>query len=309
MKLLGFFKKKATQSPVVSNLRRRYHHGMIAQRKGLFSNSKRTLLRPRRFSIKSRFADNPILGLFKWVSFVIAGVGIIIGLGYTIFFSSFFTITKVSAESSGTSVTEADLEPFLKKYNGQNNLFVSEKAISQELSQAFKNKILLVKIKKSYPHRLTVIVEEYPAVFNLRVTTPKEEQRIVVNQLGYAIGENTERSGIPTLSVTASAPFDLTKPVLDKERTDLIIGAFSQFSDLFGMAIKNGTWLKVERELHLTTERNFSVWLDLTQPIDVQLKKLKKALPKLDIYHESLAYIDLRIAGADNEKVIFMRKK
>jgi hypothetical protein len=51
------------------------------------------------------------------------------------------------------------------------------------------------------------------------------------------------------------------------------------------------------------------VWLDLTVDIPQQLGKLKRTLPKLDIYHEPLEYIDLRIAGAESEKVIFKRRK
>ena len=67
-------------------------------------------------------------------------------------------------------------------------------------------------------------------------------------------------------------------------------------------------WGKIEREFHLKTEAGFYVWLDMTTDVETQLKKLKRALPKLDIYKEPLQYIDLRIAGAESEKVIFKRK-
>ena len=38
------------------------------------------------------------------------------------------------------------------------------------------------------------------------------------------------------------------------------------------------------------------------------LKKLKKALVKLDIYTEDLQYIDLRIAGGNGDKIIYKRR-
>jgi hypothetical protein len=50
------------------------------------------------------------------------------------------------------------------------------------------------------------------------------------------------------------------------------------------------------------------VWLDMQKPIEEQLKKLKKALVKLDIYTESLEYIDLRISGTNGDKIIYKRK-
>ena len=47
--------------------------------------------------------------------------------------------------------------------------------------------------------------------------------------------------------------------------------------------------------------------IDLEKDLLRQIEKLKKALPKLDIYNEPLLYIDLRISGTNTEKVIFKR--
>jgi len=46
----------------------------------------------------------------------------------------------------------------------------------------------------------------------------------------------------------------------------------------------------------------------MQNPAEDQLKKLKKILVKLDIYKENLLYIDLRIAGANGDKIIYKRK-
>ena len=71
----------------------------------------------------------------------------------------------------------------------------------------------------------------------------------------------------------------------------------------------NAEYYVRERELHLQTEKNFMVMLDMEKPFMPQLDKLKKALPKLNIYNTPPEYIDLRISGTDTEKVIFKRKK
>lgn len=234
--------------------------------------------------------------------------GILIGLIYTIFFSEFFTVTKISLEKNGDAVAASSISPFLDRLKGKNILFINPETLSHELIQSFKNEILLVRIRKSYPHKLILQVEEYPAILNLRVTTPEKNQKFIVNQIGYAISENEDES-LPVLSLKTAKPAAAKTVVIPKEKMELFNTAFQKFHELFGMKIIEGEWRKTERELHLKTEKNFFVWLDLTADIEKQLGKLKRTLPKLDIYREPLAYIDLRIAGAESEKVIFKRRK
>ena len=96
---------------------------------------------------------------------------------------------------------------------------------------------------------------------------------------------------------------------IDPKKLAPIVEAFTKFNELFGMEAFRGEWKKTERELHIMTEKKFEIWFDLTSSINTQLSKLKRALPKLNIYNEPLEYIDLRIAGADSEKVIFRRRR
>ena len=42
--------------------------------------------------------------------------------------------------------------------------------------------------------------------------------------------------------------------------------------------------------------------------LDEQFDKLKKGLPRLNIYEIDLLYIDLRISGINGEKIIFKRR-
>jgi hypothetical protein len=96
---------------------------------------------------------------------------------------------------------------------------------------------------------------------------------------------------------------------MDPGRLEKIRIGFSKFTELFGMKITQGEYLKRERELHMLTEKNFEIWLDLTSDVLQQLTKLKRATVKLDLTTTPLEYIDLRIAGGDSEKVIFKRRK
>jgi len=74
------------------------------------------------------------------------------------------------------------------------------------------------------------------------------------------------------------------------------------------MKILEAEYKVIPRELHLKTEKYFIIWLDIQKPFEDQLKKLKKALVKLDIFNEPLEYIDLRISGESGDKIIYKRK-
>lgn len=299
------FRKNNTEGSFSQkNVRRRFHHFLLSKRKS-DSLSKTTL--PRKKHVWKKPPSGAWLFLRKVFFFVFVS-GALVALFYIVFFSQIFVITKISFEKSGEAITAAQIAPFLDKLKGKNMLFLNTAVLTKELEQTFKNEILLVRIKKSYPKHLIVKFDEYPAVINLRIITDLGVQKLVLNQIGYAIFENVEQKDIPTLIVRLPKFLPGKSVVIDKQKLKTIAGAFTAFHDLFGMKITEGQWLKTERELHLKTEKNFSVWLDLTANIDQQLGKLKRSLIKLDIYNERLEYIDLRIPGGESEKIIFKRK-
>lgn len=293
------FKRKNVQE----NLRRRFHHLQLLKRKG--SVAKTMLKRPKR---PNRFFTSPAFATFRKVLLFVLTGGILIGFVYALIFSSFFNITKVSLEKNGNAISGTALSPFLDELKGKNLVFLKTGSLISELEQTFKNEILLVRVKKSYPKKLVVEINEHPAVFNVRVITPEKEEQFVLNQIGYAILENTQEESLSTLIYRRAKPFGKKSIIINKEKTAVIAEAFSRLHDITGLKVNEGEWKKPERELHLKTEKNFYVWFDLTQPLEDQFSKLKRALPKLDVYNTPLQYIDLRIAGAESEKVIFKRR-
>lgn len=303
-----FFRKKNAEGGLGSkNLRRRFHHLLLQKRKG---DLPKTILTKKRHTRPLRSPPSQTFILIRRLfGFIVIGI-ILIGFFYLAFFSSFFTITKVLLEKDGSgAVSSTRLAPFLEKMKGKNLLFLQSDKLTKELEQTFRNEVLIAYVKKSYPNRVIVKIEEYPAVLNFRVFVNDTVQKLVLNQIGYAIFENTELKELPILTLRADKTFPQKTVIIPPEKFIQIITAFAKFQELFGLKILEGEWKKTERELHFKTEKNFFVWLDLTGDIEQQLGKLKRTLPKLDIYREPLEYIDLRIAGADYEKVIFKRKR
>lgn len=309
-----FNKKNQGGKSLHLNLRRRFHHFLIAKRKNSPAKSipkglpKSPALRHHKKTILGRF-NSPEIRRIKNMAFFILTGGFLIAAFYIIFFSSFFTITKVNVEKNGNAVPETSITQFLERLKGKNILFVKTDSVTKEIEQTFKNEILLVKFKKSYPAAIIAKVEEYPAVINLKVIAQDKAQKFVLNQIGYSILENTELKTLPSLIWQTDKPFSGKSIMIKREKLTPIIDAFKKFTEIFGIKIIYGQWKKIERELHLKTEKNFEVWIDLTADATAQILKLKKALPKLDIYNESFEYIDLRIAGGDSEKVIYKRSK
>jgi cell division septal protein FtsQ len=125
--------------------------------------------------------------------------------------------------------------------------------------------------------------DEFPTTDNTEVTSPDEAS--------------------PTPS--SSAPQSSMEALIDKETLNMLLQAKSDFEGKFDMSIIRIEYLKKARELHLHTERGFTVWIDLTKDLASQLNKLKKALTELNIYEANIDYIDLRISGQNGEKVIY----
>ncbi len=129
-------------------------------------------------------------------------------------------------------------------------------------------------------------------------------------------GTSTESPVAPATTVTPSENptsntpvLDPTKPILTAETLNYILKATSYFEEKFGMKIMETQFLINARELHIKTEKYFTIWLDTQISYERQFLKLKKAMATVDIYKVPLNYIDLRITGTSGEKVIFKRKK
>ena len=131
----------------------------------------------------------------------------------------------------------------------------------------------------------------------------------IINSIGYAIKENLEDPNLPYIKIKTDEPVNPKEAVIEKTKLSYLIEAKTYFEDKFGMRIISMEYKPVAREIHLLTERNFNVWLDIQKPYEEQFKKLKKAIVKLDIFKENLEYIDLRIAGESGDKIIYKRAK
>lgn len=219
------------------------------------------------------------------------------------------TITIENTEDLTDTETVIALQPTVETLKGQNIWRTNTEKITETLTQNFPE-LATLSIKKVFPRTIKVVFTINPVVANLLLTVEnpemgKQQKKYILNTQGLIVEENFENPNLPYLMMTVDAFPTIRTTVIDAEMLTTILDGIELFTAKFGLKVFDSEYLKVERELHIRTEKYFTIWIDLEQDFEKQLNKLKKALPKLDIYNTPLEYIDLRISGINGDKIIY----
>jgi len=245
----------------------------------------------------------------KRLSFLVIFLIFIIFLIYIIAFSDYFLFKKVRfpKENIENENLSMQIEEGLKNYLGENLVFLETNDLESMIIEKIAE-LEQVSISKNYPDALEIEFLEHPLVANVINESTNLKKSYVVNSVGYAVKEDLENTTLPYIKIKSEETLNLNSAIIETGKLSYILDAITYFEDKFGMRIVEVEYKKTAREVHLFTEKNFYVWLDIQVPFEDQLKKLKKALVKLDIFTEPFAYIDLRIAGNNGDKIIYKRR-
>jgi len=302
MGLFPFSKKKKTGTTSrISELRSPYIKKPSLPTKFFKRGKRKKILavpsiQPKSFSKIKRFFI--ILGS-------LAAIG---GLVYLIGFSHFFDVKSWEIYEDKTKITNDDaVNELLKKQKNKNLFFIDENQISKDI-KAIHPEYEKIMVEKVFPQKIKVQITEYPIIANIVNVVQGIQKKFVMNSQGFLTDENTENPELPYIKVFTNNVFSVHTTIIDQDKLNYIINAINLFQEKFNMKVLNAEYHVREREVHLQTEKSFFVWLDMEKDANAQLEKLKKVVPKLDIYHTPLEYIDLRIDGTDNQKVIFKPK-
>lgn len=228
---------------------------------------------------------------------------------YWLYFSPYFNVSQVvmaerdiAQEDLGGQI-QAKLESQIGK-----NLFTLDTDKLESQSRKIFPELETIEIKKNYPSTLEISFNQYPLVANVVHESSAIKKNYIVNSVGYIMKEDFENPNLPYIYMRSDEPANPESQLIEANKLVYILESVIYFEDKFGMGIKSVEYLAIPREIHLLTARDFEIWLDVQMTPEDQLKKLKKAVVKLDIYNENLDYIDLRIAGANGDKIIYKRK-
>lgn len=264
--------------------------------------------RQRSFQFKKRerrSGQGRFLGLIKLVSGLMA-VAILL---YSLLFTNLFVIEKIEIKSEHELLEEqALLNEYLSEYLGKRLVLFNVSTHEEALSEALPH-LKTLRLLRRLPNRLVVALEEHPSIANLQMPQEDGSTRfVIVNDQGAIATLDATDENLPTIVLDLEGTeqaLEANALIVGQEILTQLVEVSESFEARFKLQVLETHYIKRAREVHLYTERGFYVWLDLTEDVDLQLSKLKKALTKLDIYGQDLEYVDLRISGQNGEKVIY----
>lgn len=285
-----FFQRRKTSSKNTQNFAHSYRRPILGSRKNL-----RNMNPERKASIRAFFGKTCL---------IIA----IAGAVYFIYFSGYFNVKNIEIKYQNLQNQKEELKKYFKPFLGKNILFIDLEKTVEKIKTDFPD-FESIEASTKIPKTIEIRFSKFSEKANIEWITPQENRKVVINAIGLVVQEGQGSTSLPNIRIFAEKELPKKGALIEKEKIDYIINAMQYFEEKFGMKITETQYLTRAREIHLRTERLFLIWLDAEVPFEQQFTKLKKALPKLDIYHEPLEYIDLRISGINGEKIIFKRVK
>lgn len=264
--------------------------------------------RRQMFNRQGKSVSNP--GRKKKIKIFLVILILASGIAYSVyfmFFSNYFILTEVKTVQEGMEEKNKLFDEYFNGMKGKNLILIDTKKIKDEIQKdhpEFEN----ISIKKVYPKGIRIEADKYPPAANIINVAGEAQRKHIVNIVGLSILEEAENPNLPYIKIRSEEFLDAKSPLLPKEKLEYIIGAIGYFEDKLGMKVFDAEYLKKAREVHLKTEKYFYVWLDIQKPFEEQIMKLKRIVPKLDIYNQPLAYIDLRVSEVSGDKIIYKKR-
>jgi len=246
---------------------------------------------------------------FPFKKWILIGGGIIalIIIIYTTVFTNFFLIKQWKVYGDDVIQENSKFEEYLKANQNKNLVFLDTNKIEKTIKSQYPEIKNLV-IKKVYPDTIILDYTNFPDKANLIDIVGDTQKKFIINEIGLITQQDTENPNLPYINLKTDKVLELNAYAITREKLEYILTAVYDYEELFRMKVLNAEYKPREKEVHIKTERNFIVWLDTNLTVQEQYAKLKKVMGELNIYTESLEYIDLRISSANGDRVIFKRK-
>lgn len=226
---------------------------------------------------------------------------------YQLFFSGKLALASIEVFEDQEPQADHVITRLLKKLEGDNLLLLDAQQLEGYLKTQYPYYAKLT-VNKNLPSTLVISLETYPLVANITLDIlDGEKQEWQLSSAGQLKAADAPNPELPQLLLKMDQSPEEGETVIPQESLAFLLEVRQTFEDKFGMKVLHTEYLPAGREAHLWTERHFEVWLDTVGDLDTQLNKLKQSLSRLNIYEESLDYVDLRIGGIHGEKVIFKR--
>lgn len=303
---MAFFKKrkrrkvKASSKSRIQEIKSPYAHRKLTNKK-LPRKARKT-----KYSSELKFGRRRTFPYKKWILISVAVIAGIFFL-YSLAFTNFFQLKQWKIYGNDSIQENSKFEEFLIPHKYKNLAFLDTGKIEKTIQSQYPE-IEKLRIKKVFPDTLVMEFENFPEVANIFNIVEDTQRKFIVNEIGLLVQKDYENPNLPYIKLRTEKALELNDYAINRDRLEYTLDAIYEFEELFGMKVLDAEYKVKEREVHLKTERDFTVWLDTSLLLQEQYGKLKKALNKLNIYTSSLEYIDLRISSVNGQRVIFKRR-
>lgn len=292
---------KASKKSRIQEIRSPYSHRRLSNSRKLPKKAKKT-----RYSgeMKVRYKNNFPLKKVLIIGF--ASIAAILFL-YLMVFTAFFEIKEWKIYGDDIIEENSKFEEFLAVHRGKNLFLLNTGEIQKNIHEQY-SEIENLRIKKAYPHTLIMEYKNFSEVANIYNYFEESQKKFIINKIGLLVQQDFENQSLPYIKMRTEKSLEIGNNAISREKLEYILDAIYGYEELFGMRVLDAEYLPEEREIHLKTEREFTIWLDTGLTLQEQYSKLKAILPELNIYTDSIDYIDLRISSVKGDRVIFKRR-
>ncbi|MCF7917405.1 FtsQ-type POTRA domain-containing protein [Candidatus Gracilibacteria bacterium] len=268
------------------------------RREFLLDSNQSVSHQPRKF--RNRFLNllvrlflfRKIIKLFR--SSVVLGTTFVCMAIFILFalLSPYFNLKKISVVRDNPNINVKQIEEGLKDFYGKNLLFLSEKNIQDVLWKLFPE-FRDIEITEKWPSSIELKITVSPPIFNL--LNNQNANFSVLSEDGVVLQEEAIEN-LPVIKVFQyEKPILIRQKFLSKEEIKNIILAEKLLQEEFALPLNASHLYWAAGELHLISKGDMALWIDLAQPIESQLDKLKFSASEIGLYTQSFDHIDLRI--------------
>jgi len=270
--------------------------------------TKRTKIRGQRgrkliaTSFKAKLTHKTSLYLY-----LVFGLGLVLAFVYFVFLTPTLRVSRIDLFEGEVESQNVAYKQVAAGLRGKNLLLLSNSTIIEKFLKA-NPRIKNMVINKDYPHNLKIVLSESPLAANLIVKNGKVEKKFIVNEQGIVSKFDEFSDKLPTIYMETDHFPVANEEFLTIDLLNNLLTAIDYFVEMLNIRVNQINYLLVAKEAHIITEKNTAIWLDLDKDYKHQIEKLKDVIPKVNLYEEEFAYVDLRISGVNSDKIIFKRR-
>lgn len=206
--------------------------------------------------------------------------------------SPYFNLEKINITGDTYAVTPTEIEASLKELYGKNMLFIFDTDLKAMLEQEFPE------------FKSVEVTEQWPNTLELNITISPEFMTLI-NDENASIAAITEEGIVLPIPPSDELPiitvkqypqrFQTRSKVISQDVLKKIERAQLFFQETISFEIKEIIYLWAAQELHIITNADTAIWIDLQEPIEEQIIKLKYGQDEIKLYENNFEHIDLRI--------------